>query len=257
MANPTSSRPWPFRTTRRLAITAVGGAVAILVVASTLTLAALNLRHVHASGTGGGGCYPASGPVCTFKGHDASAYFESISGCVISDVDVFASDDFSRSGGTTTQGSFVYLNTSSYNTCTGDISYGWGSDAGTVQLSASGDSLTAQGNIVVYVYSYSGSGGTSAGTLGGSGTGGGGGTSSTVNYTLNLTWKSFGQPSSQVSDSHFQSPGYITNMHYTGTSQNALVSGTLSDGTTNFAATPSTFGEWISASSGTFVTIQK
>jgi hypothetical protein len=255
MANPTSSRPWPFRTTRRLAITAIGGVVAILVLAGTLTLTALNLSHVHASGTGGGGCYPTSGPVCTFKGHDATAYFESTSGCVISDVDVFASDDFSRSSGTTSQSSYVYLNTSSFNTCTGDFSYGWGYDAGAVQLSASGDSLTAQGNIVVYV--NSGSGGTSAGTLGGSGTGGGGGSTSTVNYTLNLTWKSFGQPSRQVSDSHFQSPGYITNMHFTGTSQNALVTGTLSDGTTNFAASPSTFGEWISASSGTFVVIQK
>lgn len=256
MAKLPSSRPWPFRTTRRLAITAVGGVVAILVIAGTLTLTALNLNHVHASGTGGGGCYPTSGPVCTFKGHNASAFFESSSGCVISDVDVFVSDNFSRSGGTTTQGSFVYLNTSSFNTCTGDFSYGYGSDAGTVQLSSSGDSLTAQGNIVVNVFTGSG-GGTSAGTLGGSGTGGGGGTSTTVNYTLNLTWKSFGQPSRQVSDTHFQSPGYITNMHFTGTSQNALVTGTLSDGTTNFAASPSTFGESFSADSGTFVVIQK
>lgn len=255
MANATSSRPWPFRTTRRLAISVVGGVVAVLVIAGTLTLAALNLHNVHASGTGGGGCYPTtSGPVCTFKGHNATAQFETTAGCVISDVYVFASDNFSRSGGATAQSSYVYLNTYSYNTCTGDTSYGWGADGGAVQLSQSGDSFTAQGTIVVYI--YSGSGGTSAGTLGGSGTGGGG-TSSTVNYTLNLTWKSFGQPSSQVSDSHYQSPGYITNMHFTGTSQNALVSGTLSDGTTNFAATPSTFGEWISADSGTFVTIQK
>lgn len=255
MANVTSSRPWFFRSTRRLAITAVGGVVAVLVIASTITLATLNLRHVHASGTGGGGCYPTTTPACTFSGHNVTAQFESTSGCVISDVYVFASDNFSRSGGTTTPSSYVYLNTYSYNTCTGDYSYGWGFDNGAVQLSQSGDTFTAQGNIAVDVYSSTG-GGTSAGVMG-SGTGGGGGTSTTVNYTLNLTWKGFGTPSRQVSDSHYQSPGFITNLHFTGTSQNALVTGTLSDGTTNFAASSSTFGEWISADSGTFVTIQK
>lgn len=256
MANLTPTRPWLFRSPRRLAITAIGGVVAVLVIAGTVTLTTLNLHNVHASGTGGGGCYPTSGPACTFKGHNATAQFESTSGCVISDVYVYASDSFSRSGGTTTPSSFVYLNTYSYNTCTGDYSSGWGSDTGSVQLSQSGDSFTAQGNITVYVYSSSG-GGTSAGVMGSGTGGGGGGSSSTVNYTLNLTWKGFGTPSRQVNDSHYQSPGFITNMHFTGTSQNAIVSGTLSDGTTNFAASPSGFGEWINADSGTLVTIQK
>jgi len=241
-----------------MAFSVIGGVVAVLVLAGTLTLTTLNLRHVHASGTGGG-CYPTSGPACTFKGHSATAQFESTSACVFSDVSVFVSDNLTRSSGTTTtQGSSVNLSTYSYNNCTGDYSYGWGYDTGTVQLSQSGDSLTAQGNVVVYVYTGndSGSGGTSAG-LAGSGTGGGGGSASTVNYTVNLTWKSFGAPSHSVSDFHFQSPGYLMQGHYTGSSQNAIVSGTLSDGTTNFAATPSIYGESISADSGTFVTIIK
>ncbi len=257
MGNTPSSRPWLFRRTRLQAITAIGGVVAILVVAGTLTLAALNLHNVHASGTGGGGCYPTtnSTPVCTFKGHNGWAGFQNSTDCVYNGVDVYVSDDFSRSGATTNDSSWISLSTYSYNNCTGDYSYGWGSDTGAVQLSQSGDTLTAQGNIVVYVYTGN-SGGTSAG-LAGSGTGGGGGSSSTVTYTVNLTWKGFGVPSHNISDFHFQSPGFIMQGHYTGTSQNAIVSGTLSDGTTNFAASPSTYGEWVNADSGTFVTIQK
>ena len=256
MGNATSSRPWLLRRPRVLAISAIGGIVAILVVAGTLTLGALNLHNVHASGTGGGGCYSATGPVCTFKGHNGWADFQSNSDCVSSDVYVYVSDDFSRAGATTTDSSSISLNTSSYNYCTGDFSYGWGyDDTGAVQFSQTGSSLTAQGNVVVYMYTSNG--GTSAG-LAGSGTGGGGGGStSTVTYTVNLTWKGYGTPSRSVSDFHYQSPGFITQGHYTGTSQTAIVSGTLSDGITNFAATPSIYGESINASSGTFVNIQK
>lgn len=254
MGNATSSRTWAFRRPRVLTITAIGGVVAILVVAGTLTLAALNLHNVHASGTGGGGCYSSTGPVCTFKGNNGTAHFESISNCVYSNVDIFASDNLSRSSGTTTQSSYVYLSTYSYNSCTGDYSYGWGFDNGTVLFSQTKGTLNAQGTIAVDM--FTGNGGTSAGVAG-SGTGGGGGSTSTVTYTLNLTWKAFGTPNRQVSDFHYQSPGYITQGHFTGTSQNAIVSGTLTDGTTNFASTPSAYGEWISADSGTFVTIQK
>lgn len=255
MGNATSSRPWLFRRPRVLAISAIGGVMAILVVAGTLTLGALNLHNVHASGTGGGGCYSPTSPACTFKGHNGWADFQSNSDCVSSDVYVYVSDDFTRTGGTTTEGSWISINTNSYNWCTGDFSYGWGGDTGTVQVSQTGSTLTAQGSIAVYMYSGN-SGGTSAG-LAGSGTGGGGGSTSTVTYTVNLTWKGFGTPSRQMQEFHYQSPGFITSGHYTGTSQNAITSGTLSDGTTNFAASPSTYGEWINADSGTFVNIQK
>ncbi len=254
MGNTPSSRPWLFRRTRLQAITAIGGVVAILVVGGTLALAALNLHNVHASGTGGGGC-ASTGPVCTFKDHNGWADFQTNSDCVSSEVYVYVSDDFTRTSGTTTQGSWISLNTFSYNYCTGASSYGWGGDTATVQYSPSDNSLTAQGSIPVDMYTYTG-GGTSAG-LAGSGTGGGGGSTSTVTYTVNLTWKTFGAPNRSVSDFHFQSPGYVENGHYTGTSQNAITSGTLSDGTTNFAASPSTYGEWINADSGTWVMIEK
>lgn len=256
MGNTPSSRPWLFRRTRLQAITAIGGVVAILVVGGTLTLAALNLHNVHASGTGGGGCYATNGPVCTFKGHSGWADFQSHSDCVSSDVYVYISDDFSRSGATTMDSSWISLNASSFNNCTGDFSYGWGyADTGTVQFSQVGDTLTAQGTIPVDMYSGN-EGGTSAGVAG-SGTGGGGGSTSTATYTMNLTWKGYGTSSSSVSSFHYQTPGFITQGHYSGSSQNAIVSGTLSDGTTNFAASPSTYGEWINADSGTYVMIEK
>lgn len=243
MGNVTSSRRWLFRRPRLLALSA-GGVIAVLVLAGTLTLAALNLRHVHASGTGGG-CSTygtvTTAPACTFSGHNGSAHFQSNSGCIFTDVGVYVSDNFQRTGATTTtQGSYVYLGLYTYNNCTGDyIASGWGDDnAGTVQFSSTANSLTAQGTIDVTTYNIDG-------------------TTSTTTYTLDLTWKIIGTPSRTVSDYHYQSPGFITNAHFTGTSANAIVSGMLSDSTSNFAATPTTDAEWFNATSGTFVTIQK
>ncbi|MGZ6391581.1 MAG: hypothetical protein ACXWQZ_20275, partial [Ktedonobacterales bacterium] len=53
-----------------------GIAVASIVLVSTLTFAALNLRHVHAGGTGGGGgynecLYTGGDPACHFRGAGA------------------------------------------------------------------------------------------------------------------------------------------------------------------------------------------
>ncbi len=248
MGNAPSSRPWLFRRPRLLAL-AAGGVVAALVLAGTLTIAALNLHHVHASGTGGGGgggsdCFyyttTAPTPACTFSGHNGWAQVQSNSGCVFTDIGVFASDNFSRTGANTTQGSYLSVEIFTYNNCTGYyISSGWGDDAaGTVQFSATANSLTARDNIEVQTYSPDG-------------------TSSTATYTVDLTWKYIGSPIRSESDYHYQAPTFVTSVHYTGTGGNAIVSGTLSDGTTNFAATPSTDAEWLNADSGTFVTIQK
>lgn len=242
MRNATSSRPWLFRRPRLLAVSAAG-AVAVLVLASTLTLAALNLRHVHASGTGpGGSCYymaTSTTPACTFSGHTGWADAQSNSGCVSTNTWVYVSDNFARDGGTTGQSSFVYLNTYRYNSCTWDYSWGWAyDDAGTVQFSSTANTLTAQGNLTGYTYdSY--------------------GTPSPATFTLDLTWKFLGEPNRDVSAFHHQAPNFVTNLHYTGTSGSAIVTGTLSDGTTNFMTSPSTDAEWLNAQSGTFVTIQK
>jgi hypothetical protein len=239
MANLISSRPWPFRRPRLLAVSAVAGVLAISAVVATLVVLPSLGRPVHASGVGFG-CTSTSGPVCTFKGHSASAQFEANTSCVTTDVDVLVFDSMSRSGSTATPGSYVYLSTNSYDSCAGTYSSGYGYDTtgGAVQFTETRDSLTATGNVTVQNYN-------------------GDGTMSSSTYTINLTWKGFGSLDRQTQDFNYQSAGFITMSHINGTSQIAYVSGTLSDGTTNFAASGTTMAEMLSATSGTFVTIQK
>lgn len=237
MGNATSSRPGLFLRTRLLAISAVVGVLTIAAVVAALVLLPSLSRPVHASGSGGGGCYPTSGPVCTFNGQTASVAFESTASCTVTDIFVFATANLSRNGGTTQTSTFLNLSTEVYDTCTGNISEGFG-QAFTPTVQSSSGALTAQGSIDVQDFNSDG-------------------TMSTTTYTVNLTWQGVGKPSRQVDSFHFQSPGYITQSHFTGTSQSALVTGTLSDGTTNFAGNSPTFGEYLSADSGTFVIIQK
>jgi len=79
-----------------LASVALLAVVAMLVV----TLLPSNGRAAHAGGTGGGGCFAISGPVCTFKNQSAFADFESSSsdGCVISDTFVQGFNNLMRRG---------------------------------------------------------------------------------------------------------------------------------------------------------------
>ncbi len=217
-----------------------GIAAASVVLVSALTFAALNLRPVHASGPGGSCESTSTVPTCTFSGHNGVARFERDSDCAFTNMWVYVSDNFTRSGASTRQGSYLWLVTDTYSNCTGSYtSWGWGADdAATVQFSATANSLTVHGTIDVQMYNSDG-------------------TSTTTTYPVDLTWRYFGTPGRSVNSFHHQSPGVITDGHYNGTSGNAIVSGTLSDGTTNFAATPSTDAEELNADSGTFVTIQK
>ena len=237
MGNAASSRLGLFRRTRLLAISAVLGVLAIAAVVTTLVLMPALSRPVHASGSGGGGCFPTSGPVCTFKGQTAFATFESTTSCTVTDIFVFVNANFSRSGGSTQTSTFLNLSTEVFNTCTGDFTEGFGQAFNPTVQSSSG-TLTAQGSVDVQTFNPDG-------------------TTSTTTYSVNLTWQGFGKSSRQVDSMHFQSPGFITQSHFTGTTQSALVTGTLSDGTTNFAGSSPTFGESLGANSGTFVIIQK
>jgi hypothetical protein len=238
MGHAASSRPGLFRRTRLVAISAVVGVVAIAAVVATLMLMPALSNPVHASGSGGGGCFPTDGHVCTFKGETGFATFQSTTSCTVTNIFVFANANFEHSGATTTQ-TFAILNLSTqvYNSCTLSFSYGNGQDFNPTVQSTS-NVLTAQGSVDVLTYNPDG-------------------TTSTTTYTVDLTWKGFGRSTRQVESTHFQSAGFITQSHFTGTTRSALVTGTLSDGTTNFAGSSSTLGESLSADSGTFVIIQK
>jgi hypothetical protein len=236
MGNAASSRPGLFRRTRLLAISAVVGVLAIAAVVATLVLLPALSRPVHASGSGGG-CFPTSGPVCTFKGQTAFATFEGTTSCTVTDIFVFVNAAVTRSGGATQTSTFLNLSTEVYNSCTQSFSEGFG-QAFNPTVHSSAGTLNVQGSVDVQIFNSDG-------------------TISTTTYTVDLTWKGFGKSSRQVDSLHFQSPNFITQSHFTGTTQSALVTGTLSDGTTNFAGSSPTFGETLGADSGTFVIIQK
>src|SRR5215469_5601110 len=196
MGNAASSRPGLFRRTRLLAISAVVGVLAIAAVVATLVLLPSLGRPVHASGTGGG-CFPTSGPVCTFKDQTGFANFEGTTSCAVTDIFVFANANFTRSGSATQTSTFLNLSTEVSNSCTSSFSEGFGQDfTPTVQVSS--NTLTIQGSVDVENFNSDG-------------------TTSTTTYTVNLTWKGLGKSSRQVDSTHFQSPGFITQSQFTGT----------------------------------------
>lgn len=240
MGNAASSRLGLFRRKRLLVISTVVGVLALSAVVATLVVLPSLSRPVHASGTGGG-CFPTSGPVCTFNGQSGFATFEGTTSCTVTDIFVFVNSNFTRSGANTQTSAFLNLSTEASNSCTGSFSEGFGGDFTPTVQSSSG-TLNVQGSVDVQTYTFNSDGTTST---------------TTTTYSVNLTWKGFGKTSRQVDSFHFQAPDFITQSSFTGTSQSALVSGTLSDGTTNFAGSSPTFGESLVADSGTFVIIQK
>jgi hypothetical protein len=194
---------------------------ALLAVVAMLAVSLLpsNGRAAHASGSGGGGCFAISGPVCTFKNQSAFADFESSSsdGCVISDTFVQGFNNLMRPGNTATQTAFLSME--KFNNCTGEFLGGAFSQdfTGTVQF-GSGLSTAAVVGTATMVDEM---------------------TSNTFSLSVNLTWQGFGPTTRFLDNSHQRGPGFMFNTHFNGTTRGAAAAGTISDGTTNFAASPS------------------
>ncbi len=97
-------------------------AVALVLVAGGASL--FYLRDAHAGGTGVG-CAPAADTTrCSFRGHTATASFESTSadGCVTSSVSIFASETLVRNqsaGSSNSSGATVNL--FSFDNCAGTV----------------------------------------------------------------------------------------------------------------------------------------
>jgi hypothetical protein len=68
---------------------------------------------------------------------------------------------------------------------------------------------------------------------------------------VDLTWTGTGDLSSSNEHFHMVFPDFIVNGHFKGTGRPAEVSGSVSDGTTNFTPAPSLFAEFGSFKSGT------
>ena len=153
-----------------------------------------------------------------FRGDSADAYFSDFDGCVYTDVYVFASDGINQSppgpGGASSGTSlFIYQ----YDSCTDTqllAAEGFASLAGP-DFQVAGKLSSAALNATVSMYDYV------------SGT--------SFDVDVNLTWTGGSETSRQSSNYHFDSPGCKVNSRFRGTFRSAGVSGSISDGVTNFA----------------------
>jgi hypothetical protein len=174
----------------------------------------------HSTASAGGG----AGGIDYFKSKGANALFSSTdpSGCIVTDVFVFAGEEvFQSPPGPRSAAPRASLFISQYDFCTG-----------TQLLAADGFALLADSDLQVSSKLES----------------------ATLNATVNvfdfvsgtsfdvfvdLTWTGIGPLSRQNSHSHFHSPGCTFNNHSNGTFRSAEASGSVSDGATNFTPEPS------------------
>lgn len=224
-----------FSLRRKQRLIAIGFVVVPLIVALVVLLAlkpvtshAANAGDL-ANGSSGSGCFTTSAPVCTFTQRDASADFSSLDGCVATDAFVSVFENLTRPGNSSSQ--FVQVGISKYDVCNQvQLLAAFNIDfTGTIQFGAGLSSVTVAGTATMFDKL----------------------SSATFTATLNLTWQGIGPTTRTVESFHSHGAGVIVNARFNGTSRAADAAGTLSDGTTNFAATPTLIAELDSANSGT------
>jgi hypothetical protein len=161
--------------------------------------------------------------VFKFKGQSADAFFASVdaSGCIVTNVFVFASDDaIHNPPGSGNSSSATSLYISQYNSCTntqllGASGYATLADPDFQVQKLDSATLNATVNVFDFVSNTS------------------------FNVSISLAWTATGPTSRQNSHFHFQSPGCTVNGQSNGTFRTASASGSVSDGATNFISAPS------------------
>lgn len=197
--------------------------VASLVLAGTATLATLNLRHVHASGTGLNACFPSAGSsTCHFSGFTAYAQFNPDSdSCIYTSASIFVADKVLRDQPGEPAGQpFISVSIFRLDTCASgytplEDAYGTTTSVDIKHDAALGSaSATATVPITDYY------------------------TQATSTVTIDLKWKGIGSLTNVIDRQAYGSGHFMFRTHFTGDSRAAVVSGTISEGTTNYAATP-------------------
>ncbi len=216
-----------------LATVALVAVVALLAV----TLLPSNGRTAHASGTGG--CFPTTGPSCTFKNHSAFADFGSVSsnGCIFTDASLQPFESLTRPGNTTSQSVFVFI--SKFDACNQvqleaasniDPNTGVENFTGNIQFGTGLSTATVNGTASMFDFI----------------------SNTTFTTTINVTWQGFGPTTTSIDNMHVRAPSFIFNSHFHGTSRAAEALGTLTDKTgTNLATPPTLNADLANASSGT------
>lgn len=208
-----------------------------------VTVMALGTRSALGSGSGGGGtCISNTGvaPVCTFKDNGAWASFGNVSedGCILTDAEISVYDNLSAPGRTASQSVGLYI--SKWDNCGGtQLSYvsdydpntGATTFTGAIQFSADLSTATVNGTAAMY---------------------GDDPTTQLYTATINLTFKGYGSTFNIMTNQRLRAPGYVQNVHYTGKSRTAAVSGIITDPDgNNVAALPTTNAGLGNTSGGT------
>jgi hypothetical protein len=179
-----------------------------------------------------------AGDSFNFRGPTADAFFSSTetSGCVITDVFVFANDErLHDAPGPGTLSSVATVSISQYNSCAGTqlmAAFGEASLAAEdFQVAKGLNSATLNTTIQVFDF-ISGN---------------------TFNVDLALNWTATGDPANIKDHFHFRAPGQIENFRFSGTFRPAQASGTVSDRVTNFTPGPTSSAETGSVKNGAVV----
>jgi hypothetical protein len=217
---------------------ATGAVVSLVAVAALVAFVVLPSagRTAHAAtpnSSMGGGCFSPTGPACTFKDNSADAYFQSFSsdGCTLTDASINGFQNLTRPGNMTTQFAFVSMEEVDICNNFNLLKEAFNRDfTGTVQVGANLSTATVTGTATMIDFV----------------------SNTTFTATINVTWQGFGPTTRTIDSSHYHAPGFIVNSHFNGTSRVAEASGTLSDGTSNFAASPTLlYTELLDSTGGT------
>jgi hypothetical protein len=234
-----STRTISLRGKRRL-VAGILAALGLALVAGLLAVIVLPAtgRPAQASGSGPGGCFSNTGPVCTAKGGDADAFFGSVSsdGCIFSTAEIQPFQNLTRPGNVTNQAVFVAISVfdacnfvqlveaSNFDSTTQDLNF-----TGTIDFGDQVSTARVQGTATMFDFV----------------------SNTSFTATIDVTWQGYGPTTYAIDSLHSRAPGVIVNTHFKGAFRSAAASGTLSDGTTNFAATPTLDASLDNISTGT------
>ncbi|MGZ3637759.1 MAG: hypothetical protein ACXVCX_07970, partial [Ktedonobacterales bacterium] len=156
-----------------------------------------------------------------FNGINATAYFspsDTGSSCIYSWTTVFVSDHVTGEPGVTSETSFAGVNIFKFDQCTYTVVQDQFGIATNVDFKHDASLQYASIDATVPVTDYL--------------------TGTTSNFTISLKWRGVGSLSKVMDQQSTRSQHYVFRTRYTGDTRAAIVSGTFSDGTTNYAAAP-------------------
>jgi hypothetical protein len=184
---------------------------------------------------------------CSLTGNAAQAEFQQTdsTGCILTTVDIFASDSVTRTSSSgTTVGNYLFVGIYQYGLYT--------NPAGQLCPSPS-NMLSGYGEVAnVQYHGDPGLSNTSvSGTVPFSGVDWTTGNAISFDVPVDLTWKGVGQSTRTVDSQHWQSPDLVQHFHETSTTRSATTSGTITVNGTNYASIP-TIGGLSSVDSGQF-----